>query len=152
MTASTVNGTLFTAATAYGFLGKVAFGTTIVPFSETIATTSSDEINDRVRLVPLIARGGKNRIVAVLFQCAALDSDSALRAKLVINQNSTGTAVDTDLETAANYGAARALTLIVCNVTLDDTAADFKATLDLLVTTAGTSADSGVISGLVFYE
>jgi hypothetical protein len=147
--ATTTESTLYTDANALGFLKKVALGTTIIPFSVVIPTTNTDLAADLYKLVPLVAKGGRNRLVAVLFQCGDLDTGTALDADLTVYQAGAHTIIH---NAGAGFQSATALTLVVPLLALDDSADDGIADLCFLVNTAAQTPLEGTISGLAFYE
>jgi hypothetical protein len=155
MTAATTESTLFSDANAKGFLKGVAFGATILPFNHDFLTTEIDEINDRVRLAPLRARGGRNRFIGIGLIWEETDTNNAHRAKIVIHQNAADTEVLAASDIFVTASAAGVVYWIFPEggITLDDTADDMEATLDFVTTTAATAAVAAAnIHGFVIYE
>lgn len=155
MTAAITESTLFTDKNALGFLQGVAFGATILPFNHDIQTTEIDEINDRIRLAPLRARGGRNRLIAVGLMWEETDTNNAHVASLVVHQNGADSVL---LATSAIWvtpSAAGTIYWIVPEggLLLNDLNGDQVATLDLLTTTAATAPVANAnIRGFVIYE
>lgn len=156
MSAATVESTLYTDANALGFTQKVAFGATILPFSITVATTSLDDAGDVVKLAPLVARGGRNRLIAVVWYSEALDSGGTLDADFTVYQDGAHTVIyNAGTAFAAAHGTAIAPSIIMPFTALSDLAADDSdgiADLCFYVNTGGGSSDAGLIKGFAIYE
>lgn len=155
MAAATTQSSLFTDANALGFLKGVAFGSTIIPFTHTFATTELDDINDRVQLVPLRAKGGRNRLYLLGLQWADLEGAAGtLRASIVVNQNGADTALlsgSAIFNTVSTAGVIYWI-LVPTSCMLDDTDNDEIATLDFLVTAAAGNPIAAALNGVAFYE
>jgi len=152
--AATTESSLFTDPNALGFLKGVAFGATILPFAYEFAVIDLDNAGDRTRLAPLRARGGRNRLIAVALMWEDMDT-SALAADISIHMNGADTKLLTASAIFSTASAAGTLYWLIPQggVILDDTAGDMEATLDFVVTTAGTApiADAA-LWGFVIYE
>lgn len=156
MAAATTESTLFSDVNALGFLKGVAYGTTIVPFEHTFATTELDDIGDRVRLAPLRARGGRNRLVLVGLYWADLEGAAGtLRAKLTVYQNGADTeilAASAIFNTVSTAGTIYWILLTGDDCILDDTTGDMEATFDFVVTAAAGNPIAAKLQGILFYE
>lgn len=155
MTASTVNGHWFTSTNKeyHERPIRVGIGLQCVAATETIAATSSDEINDRVNMLP-IPQGAK--ILAIYYEVADLDSDNAVEADIVCAETTDGTLTETDLNSPSQFGRAAATGWLLPDagdVWLHEVGVcdDGIAIIRFKVTTAGTSADAGALSLVCWY-
>lgn len=156
MTASTISHSYFDNPT---YPRRMPAGATIVPFSKVIPTTSIDETDDRIRMVPL---PNGVEIVLIVFFSGDLDSNEApaLDMDWVINDDDGDTIVG-NMGTAFQ-GATTANTPVVVVVPPGTKAVVSQAangpgqsgvaSLDLKVNTAAGTAAQGTVAGFVVYQ
>lgn len=153
---ATTESSLFTDANALGFLNGCAHGSTILPFEHTFAITELDEIGDRVRLAPMRANGGRNRLVLVGLYWADLEGAAGtLRAKLTVYQNGADSevlAASAIFNTVSTAGTIYWILLTGDDLILDDTSGDQVGTLDFVVTAAAGNPIAAKLQGILIYE
>ena len=157
MTASTVNGAWLT-STNQDYLTrafKVGVGCECVAATETIETTSVDEINDRVNMLA-IPQGSK--IACIWYSVTDMDSGGpTLSMDIMAAETSGGTLTETDLNTPSTFGQSATTGFLVpdaggtwlhtCGATDDGT-----VTIRLKVTAAATTAAQGTVSLICWYR
>jgi hypothetical protein len=155
MAAGTSQSTLFTDPNALGQLNGPTSGPGYLYGEHTFALTELDDINDRVQLAPLRARGGRNRFIGIGLTWADVEGAAGtLRAKLVINMKGADTEVLAASDIFNTVSVAGVLYWILNPILLDDVGSAYNgiATLDFVVTAAAGNGITAKLKFIILYE
>ena len=144
MSAATVDSSKFTNPT---YPRRASHGVTCVRHTQTVATTSLDDTNDRIRLIPL---PDKVKLIGFFITHGDLDTGGTSGdADIVLNDDDSDVIL---FNAGTGFTAARTTPLWVdCLDTQVNAQGDTKASLDFLVNTAMTTPASADIVIQLFY-
>ena len=145
MSAATVDSSKFTNPT---YPRRASHGVTCVRHTQTVATTSLDDTNDRIRLIPL---PDKVKLIGFFITHGDLDTGGTSGdADIVLNDDDSDVIL---FNAGTGFTAARTTPLWVdCLDTQVNAQGDTKASLDFLVNTAAGTPAAGAVVITLFYD